>query len=488
MASMENVDTVLAIRGMHCPSCPLLVEENLSALAGISDVRASLAKHTCTFHYNTTLYPTEEALKLAVNTALAPHGFAVQEKGEGRLQPGFFAARNMLEMFIGGLLAFFVWQALVYFEANISFGEEAEGLLMPLTLGFAASLSCCVAVTGSLIIGFAASYGKGKSKAGLMGMNTSLQAGRLLGFFVFGGLLGLVGTSLALSGHTLSVLYVLIALLLVSLAVPMLDLPFLTILPFRLPSSMGVIQKLGKAHKSFVLPFLVGALTFFIPCGFAISMMLLALQTHSFFQGGLTMLFFALGTLPVLFLVGFTASLTSHKGFGLLRKTMAFLLLFFAFSTMQSASVYWGFSGNVLGMLHPAEAHAWPWSSEHEEPAKSPILPQAGAFELQGDATAPMDNFAQSGAAIIEMHVKGRTFSPATLYAKAGEEVTWHIVGERVSPCANRIIIPSLNISLPVKNGLNTITFKMPDNPGPLQFSCWMGMEKGVFLVQSPKD
>ncbi len=473
---MDKQDAVLHIRGMHCPSCPLLVEESLSSLAGFCDVQASLAKHTCAFQYDSTLYPTEEALKQAINTALAPHGFSVQEKGQGPLQPGFFSARNMVEMFVGLGLAFFVWQMLVYFEDNMSFGE-AEGLLMPLTLGFAASLSCCVAVTGSLIIGFTASYGKGKSKAGLMAMNTSLQAGRLLGFFVFGGLLGLVGTSLALSGHTLSVLYVLIALLLVSLAIPMLDLPFFALLPFRLPSSMGVIQKLGKTQKSFVLPFLVGVLTFFIPCGFAISMMLLALQTHSFFQGGLTMLFFALGTLPVLFLVGFTASLTSHKGFGLLRKAMAFLLLFFAFSTFQSASVYWGFSGNVLGMLQPSVAHAWPWSSEPEEPAKSPLLPQAAAPVVQGASDS-----------IIEMHVKGRTFSPATLYAKAGEEVTWHIVGERVSPCANRIIIPSLNISLPVKNGLNTITFTMPDNPGPLQFSCWMGMEKGVFLVQSPKD
>ncbi len=483
---MDKKDTVLPIRGMHCPSCPLLVEESLSSLPGIEAVRAFLSKKTCSLQYDPSLYPTEENLHEAINHALAPHGFCVQKKGERTLEPGFFSARNIAFMLLAAFVAYSIWNMLLYLENNLSFLENfdtaetaAGGWFMPFMMGLAASLSCCVAVTGSVIIGFAARYGAGKKKRALVGMNSSLQAGRLISFFVLGGLLGMLGTTLALSGNTLAVLYGLLALLLFSLGLSMLDLP-VSLLPFRLPSSMGLIQRLGKKQGGLGLPFMVGCLTFFIPCGFSLSMMLFALQTHSFLQGGLTMLFFALGTLPVLFVVGLTASFSSHKGFAFVRKTMAFLLLFFGFSLMQSAAVYWGFSGNILALLQPKEAYAWFWSSEAEpvSPEKTPLFSSASTSS----------SASQGGTAIIEMRVTGRTFSPSTLHAEAGQEITWNIVGERVSPCANRIIIPSLNISLPIKNGLNSLTFKMPDKPGPLPFSCWMGMENGQFLVQSPKD
>ena len=45
-------------------------------------------------------------------------------------------------------------------------------------------------------------------------------------------------------------------------------------------------------------PLLVGIATFFLPCGFTQSMQVYTLSTGNFLTGGLTMLVFALGTLP----------------------------------------------------------------------------------------------------------------------------------------------------------------------------------------------
>jgi sulfite exporter TauE/SafE len=61
------------------------------------------------------------------------------------------------------------------------------------------------------------------------------------------------------------------------------------------------------------MPLLLGAATFFLPCGFTQSMQAYALTTGSFMTGGLTMLVFALGTLPVLALLSFSSFSINNK-------------------------------------------------------------------------------------------------------------------------------------------------------------------------------
>ena len=53
---------------------------------------------------------------------------------------------------------------------------------------------------------------------------------------------------------------------------------------------------------------MIGVGTFFLPCGFTQSMQISALSSGSFTSGFLIMLFFALGTFPMLALVSFGAT------------------------------------------------------------------------------------------------------------------------------------------------------------------------------------
>jgi len=65
-------------------------------------------------------------------------------------------------------------------------------------------------------------------------------------------------------------------------------------------------------------PLLVGIATFFLPCGFTQSMQIYTFSTGNFWGGGFTMLFFALGTLPVLALVSFSSfSIKNNKNSGI---------------------------------------------------------------------------------------------------------------------------------------------------------------------------
>ena len=80
------------------------------------------------------------------------------------------------------------------------------------------------------------------------------------------------------------------------------------------------------------------------------------------------------------------------------------------------------------------------------------------------------------------MHITYEGFKPSTLTIKNGIPVKWIIYGDQVSSCTNKIIVPSLNISKSIVAGENIINFT-PKTTGTIDFSCWMGMVKGKFMV-----
>jgi len=78
-------------------------------------------------------------------------------------------------------------------------------------------------------------------------------------------------------------------------------------------------------------PFLIGVATFFMPCGFTQTMQIYTLSTGSFMSGAMTMLFFALGTLPILVLISFSSfSVNKSPQAGIFFKTAGLVVIMFA--------------------------------------------------------------------------------------------------------------------------------------------------------------
>ncbi len=90
-------------------------------------------------------------------------------------------------------------------------------------------------------------------------------------------------------------------------------------------------------------PLLVGVATFFLPCGFTQSMQLYTLSTGSFLNGGLTMLAFALGTLPVLALISFSSfSIQKSSKSGVFFKSAGLIVILFALFNLINSMVVFG--------------------------------------------------------------------------------------------------------------------------------------------------
>jgi sulfite exporter TauE/SafE len=116
------------------------------------------------------------------------------------------------------------------------------------------------------------------------------------------------------------------------------------------PSMPKFIAKHAHGISKFnhtLTPLLVGVATFFLPCGFTQSMQLYTLTTGSFLRGGLTMLFFALGTLPALLLVSFSSfSIKNSSKSGVLFKTAGLIVIMFAMFNLVTSLV-------VIGVIPP---------------------------------------------------------------------------------------------------------------------------------------
>lgn len=71
-----------------------------------------------------------------------------------------------------------------------------------------------------------------------------------------------------------------------------------------------------------------------------------------------------------------------------------------------------------------------------------------------------------------------------TFVVQKGVPVKWTMVADskNLNSCNNEIIIPSLNISKPLKVGDNVIEFT-PTETGVIPYSCWMGMINSAIVV-----
>ena len=171
------------------------------------------------------------------------------------------------------------------------------------------------------------------------------HVGRIISFFVLGGVIGALGASFTLNTTGTFLLGVLIGLVMLLMGINLLDVfPWAKKLQ---PSMPKFIAK--KAHRvssmtHAITPFLVGIATFFLPCGFTQSMQLYTLSTGGFLKGSLTMLAFALGTLPVLALISFSSfSIQKSSRSGIFFKTAGLIVIMFALFNLMNSLVVIGF-------------------------------------------------------------------------------------------------------------------------------------------------
>jgi sulfite exporter TauE/SafE/copper chaperone CopZ len=325
------------ISGMHCPACVTLVEGELTDLPGIASAKASLARHQVEIAGPMAGY-SPAAIIAELTPILSKHGYAISAaKPTHKIAwRDFLFAVPVAALFLAG---FWLLQGLGIVNL-VSLKDTTYSTAF--VIGVIASLSTCMAVVGGLTLSVSANFAMEGSKVGPQLM---FHTGRLVAFFILGGLIGALGTQFDFTPNAMLILNLVVALAMLILGLNLLDvLPGATALQPTMPAFVSRHLLAFKTLNHSVTPALIGAATFFLPCGFTQSMQLYTLTSGSFAAGALTMGAFALGTLPVLGLLSFASlSLHSRAASGVFFKSAGLVVMAFALMNLLTALIVAGY-------------------------------------------------------------------------------------------------------------------------------------------------
>lgn len=328
------------VSGMHCKSCVVMIESELKDVPAITSAKSRLDR--CSLEITGDFgEKTENAIAEDLTQALAKHGYRVStEKRQKKVKWDEF-------IFAAPVAIAFIAVFIVLQKIGLVNLAPATGLSYgtAFVIGIIASLSTCMAVVGGLVLSLSATFAK---EGDQVRPQLLFHAGRVISFFILGGVIGALGARFTLNTEATFILGALIALTMLILGVNLLDVfHWARRLQVAMPKFVSAhVITISKFNHT-LTPFFVGVATFFLPCGFTQSMQLATLTTGTFLKGGLTMLSFALGTLPVLALVSFSSlSIKDHAKAGIFFKTAGLIVILFALFNFTNSLV-------VVGVLPP---------------------------------------------------------------------------------------------------------------------------------------
>lgn len=462
--------TTIYLQGMTCQLCADRIEKCLRAQPGVEQAQVDFGSRRAAVRYDPeataleTLCVAVEATGYGASTVPPVRQQAVIALELAALWVGYF----LLEHF--GLLNALVPSQLA---------DSTMGYGMLFVTGLLTSVHC-VAMCGGI--------GLSQSLAGVTQASAKpllqYHLGRLLSYVtlgaILGGLGGLIGGAGGLSYGFQGTLK-----LLAGLAMVLMGLNMLALLP-RLPKLPGLKWKRPKGLS----PFGIGILNGLMPCGPLQSMLLLALSSGSALRGGLSMISFCLGTLPLLLGFGSIAAWLGKCFTAAVLKAGAVLIAVFGLSMLSQGGALTGLftpKALLLGtgwlclvlFLRKAAIPGW-----QKFLAACALLACILCIPRLLPEQSAMDAARMEG----DIQVVNSTLSAgsyADIRIAAGVPVRWEIYADEdeINGCNNRMMCRALGLELTFTPGENLLEFTA-DTPGVYAYSCWMGMIHGTITVE----
>jgi len=298
------------------------------------------------------------------------------------------------------------------------------------------------------------------------------NAGRVISYTVIGGIVGGIGSVISFPGMAKGVVAILAGILMVVMGINMLSLfPSLRRFNIRMPR---VFTRSIDREKQSNRPFYVGLLNGLMPCGPLQAMQLYALSTGSPWKGALSMFFFSLGTVPLMFGLGAFSSLMSRKFTSKIKMVSAALVVILGVAMFHNGMSLSGFAIPSFSNQKPASAALVNSSSGGTDSS-------GGANASNGSGSSPTAG--TENIQLVNTTLAGGNYSPITV--KSGIPVKWTISAKAgdITGCNSTLLIPKYNIKKKLVPGDNIIEFT-PSGSGTVPYSCWMGMITSTITVQ----
>ena len=452
------VAVTLPVLGMTCRACEVRIAKHVGRLPNVERVSASAVRGEVRVESSGPVATADIA------AAIGRAGYAIGRTPWLTRDTRVWATAGAGVLLVAAVAL--VAQATGIDALAGGLGDLASGgLLVALLLGLAAGVSTCMAMVGGLVLGLSASFIARREVQGApAGVAARLRpamvfvAGRVAGYALFGAALGAVGASLAMPPLLTAVLMVAVGLLMTVLGTRLTGLsPRIAGWSPTLPLGLGA--RLGLAGDGREDPYsdgraaTLGALSFFLPCGFTQAVQVYALSTGSPLLAAGLLGVFAIGTAPgLLALAGLPAVVPTTARPALLR-LVGVVVLGFALVNLTSGL-------RLAGIGLPSLAGF------------------ASAAPLPGTLGA-------DGVQSITTYQEIDGYAPANVVIYAGYPTRWTVESSTTASCAASLWVPSVDIRARLVEGPNT--FELPPlEAGSLRYTCAMGMYDGTITIVDP--
>ncbi|MDS0525728.1 sulfite exporter TauE/SafE family protein [Clostridium sp. SHJSY1] len=435
---------VIKVYNMTCISCENRVERELKKVTGVGIAVASFTEQQVTVEYDEDLCSIKQ-LREAINKA----GYSTKDSKNIKFA-GFLvvvAAILLLGSSTSG------------FDMDAKLNNASYAVLF--LVGMLTSIHC-VGMCGGIMLTQSISkdddLNEEKSRFASLMPGILYNTGRVISYTIIGGIVGALGSVLSLSLNVKAGLQIFAGIFMIIMGLNMAGFSMFRKFNIKLPWSSCILKNKPKA------PFLVGMLNGLMPCGPLQTMQLYALGTGSALTGALSMFLFSLGTVPLMLAFGAISGFLSKGYTKQLLKFSGFLVI-------------------VLGFIMGNRGLALAGVGVPSVNTIKQSLSESGQNQSNSNiGKATVENNVQ----VIKMTADSNGYTPNAFYVKKGTPVKFIITGSQLNSCNNSIVIPSLNIEKALKSGENIIEFTPGDKD--INFSCWMGMIRGVIKVTDDLD
>ena len=443
----------IPISGMTCGSCEQRVTKALLRLPGVDDVTVSATRGKAALRGDPL--PDRALIEAAVRRV------GYEPTARPWLTRDWSVWRTVL---VAGLVvAALAWVVVTVGPGTLTAGlssPDRGGLLLVLVLGLTAGVSTCMAMVGGLVLGFSAAHAGSLAASGHTGQSLTsrlrpqlaFNVGRIVGFGILGAVLGAVGSTMSLPTRAMAVVVLAVAVVMFLLGVRLTGLsPRVAGWSPRLPGGISRLLGVDTASEgtySHGRTALVGAATFFLPCGFTQAVQIYALSTGSAVTAGLIMATFAVGTTPGLLALASVPELATGARQATVLRVVGVVVIAFALLNLSSGVNLMGLSGGASTGARVATANV-----------------------TVGDGVQTVHLTQVSGG-----------YEPADTVLYAGLPTTWVIDGTSPLDCSAFVRVPKLGVSIDLDEGLNTVELPALE-VGTIPFTCVMGMYSGTLSV-----
>lgn len=448
--------TTVCVKGMHCQSCDILVTDKLKSIDGVSEVRADYHTQEVEIEYKGDISHS------LLQHELEAYGYQVMDKDayEEVREPFWKRLTDAVILSMILLILFLMAQ-----EFNLVPLIDTTGTLSLATIlviGILASLSTCMATTGAL---FLSTIGRIHDSAQPLVQRLTpaigFNAGRIVTYAGMGLVNGMVGQVLAHDLQMETSLNIIVGVLMVFVGLDMLRIfSFSSILPTGFMKRVFLRLEHTLLRRPKQTSFLLGASTYWLPCGFSQSVQLYALAVADPIQSMLVMLVFVLGTTPALMGVAFASNVLKSSFYGGFMKLIGVFVFLvgtgyvLSYLALYSTGPMQQVTALLYGSSSPAEVNA-----------------QDSTVAEQVDGTQ-----------ILRMTVTNEGYAPSDFTVQRGVPVRWIIQGEEIFGCQGLLQAPQIGVSQVLQQGENIVEFT-PEKVGNIAFSCSAGSVRGKIHV-----